>query len=279
VLLGSNPKNLYDAYRDSVKTDIGDAQIPGLALLGKDIGVDNILFESLADAVYACPYSQCNGAAMLLPIPDKVAEIKARLFSDGKLHQENALIKVLNGTPTPDYGEEFAAYLRSQGIPKDRIIVDELADGILYDASLIIDHQGKDYTSEKIAEWLGFNVESRVREYDELPEDLHARFANPDVGVTVVLGGDSRLPESPVVADTYPVAEDSYYYSGTADDSEEEYVPPEPVVEPEVTPEPEPVPEPEPTLAPEPTPEPPPIETPPLEGGDGGGNVDRGDDD
>jgi LCP family protein required for cell wall assembly len=280
VLLESNPANLYEAYKDSVKTDISNLKAGGLAVIGRDIGVDNILFESLADAVYPCPASQCNGAAMLLPLPDKIAEIKARLFSDGKLHQENAIIKVLNGTPTPEYAATFAAYMRSQGIPKDRIIVDELAGGILYESSMIIDHQGKDYTSTQIAEWLGFNADIRVREYNDLPADLHDRFADPTVSITVVLGDDAILPQSPVVADTYPVADDTFYEDTSADEyvPTEETAPPEPVPAPEPEPVPEPVPEPEPTPEPPPPP-PPPVETPPPEGGGGQGNGNSNDND
>ena len=47
----------------------------GFAKLGEKLNVDNIAMESLADATYPCPYSQCNGAAILLPIPDKVEEM------------------------------------------------------------------------------------------------------------------------------------------------------------------------------------------------------------
>jgi hypothetical protein len=210
---------------------------------------------------------------MLLPIPDKIVEIKARLFSDGKLHQENALIKVLNGTPTPDYGESFAAFLRSQGIPKDRIIVDELAGGILYEQSLIVNHQEKDYTTAKIAEWLGFNVDFRSKRFEELQDELRERFKDPTVGITVVLGDDAIIPDSPADTFDYPAANGSYDYEEPVEEEEyTPYTPPEDTPAPEPEPTAEPAPEPEPTAAPEPTTAPEqPAETPAVEGGQGNG--------
>jgi LCP family protein required for cell wall assembly len=42
VSFGSNPMSLHDQYKRPVKTNISDLKIPGLALLGRQIGVDNI---------------------------------------------------------------------------------------------------------------------------------------------------------------------------------------------------------------------------------------------
>ena len=127
ALIGSNPKNLYGQYKDSVKTNVSDLKIPGLGLLGSQIGVDNIRMESLADATYQCPYSMCGGAAMLLSDPEKVEEIKARIFGDARIQQEAAVIKIINGTETPDLADGVARYLKLQGIPK---IIDEDAAAI-----------------------------------------------------------------------------------------------------------------------------------------------------
>jgi LCP family protein required for cell wall assembly len=267
VLVGSNPLNLYNAYKDSVKTDISDVELGGLALTGKEIGVDNILFESLAEAVYPCPYSQCNGAAMLLPIPDKVAEVKARLFADSRLQNEGALIKVVNGTPTPKLGESFAAYLRSEGIPSDRITIDEYANGELYDRSLVIDHGSYEFTTAKVIEWLGLN-ESHKTKWSDLAVEQQARWQDPVIGITVVLGSDASIPEvSVATTDYYEESYDTYYTTEEEPEDTTDYVPEEEAVEPEPTLEPEPEPEPTPEPPPEPTPEPPPPEeTPPPEG-------------
>jgi hypothetical protein len=259
--------SLYGKYKDAVKTDIGDLELAGLALLGKNVGVDNVRFESLNDAVYPCPYAICGPAAMLLAIPEKVEEIKARIFNDGRIQSENALIKVVNGTPTPKFGEDFATYLRSQGVPSERLTVDELADGKLYNSTMIIDHQGKKYTADKVASWLGFGAD-RILKYDDLPVELHALFADDLVGITVVLGADAVLPELPAYEVEYDYPADNYYYEEPVDDTTDDFVPEElPPVEETPPPDPEPTPEP----PPEPTPEPPPEPTPDPGPGQGQG--------
>jgi LCP family protein required for cell wall assembly len=270
ALTGSNPVNLFNAFKDSVKTDVNDSRLPGLAAVGREVGVDNIAMESLADATYPCPYAQCNGAAILLPIPEKVEEIKARVFGDGRLQQEAALIKILNGTPTPKLGETFASYLRSQGIASDRITIDELANGELYDYTRVITHceANYEYTSERIAEWLGFD-KTHIFKYADLPVDLQLKLQDPQACITVVLAPDAVVPEAPRTVIEYEPDNNTYYEPAPVD----EYVPedtPEPVYIPDPTLEP--VPEPTAEPLPDPTPEPPPEETPPPEGGAGPGN-------
>jgi hypothetical protein len=271
VLTGSNPKNLYDAFKDSVKTDISDTDLPGLALLGRDVGVDNIVMESLSEAVYPCPYSQCNGAAILLPIPDKVAEVKARVFSNSALQKEAALIRVLNGTPTPKLGEGFASYLRGQGVASDRITVDEYANGELYENTFVVIHDDKDYpyTTSHLAEWLGWD-ESRVRRIKDLPIELQAKLQADIVGITVVLATDSVVPEVPTTVGDYEPEYDTYYEPEEEEEYVPEYIPEDTPVPVPVEPAPEPVPEPTAEPVPEPTPEPPPeTPPPPPSGGDG----------
>jgi LCP family protein required for cell wall assembly len=260
---------LFNSYKDAIKTDIPDTRLGGFAKLGARVNIDNMAMESLADATYPCPSSQCNGAAILLPIPDKVEEIKNRVFGDGRLQQEAALIKVVNGTPTPKLGEQFASFLRSEGIASDRITVDEQAGGFLYENTFVIVHgEGEyPYTTERIAEWLGHD-NTRVRRFVEMPIEMQAQLQDDLVGITVVLATDSVVPDAPRTVSDYVPDESSYdpdYYEPEVID---EYVPedtPEPIIEPEITPEPPP--EPTPPPPPEPTPEPPPIETPPPEGG------------
>ena len=267
-------RGMYDKYKDAVKTDIPDSRLPGFAKLGQAVGVDNIVMESLSEAVYPCPYSQCNGAAILLPIPEKVAEVKARVFSNSALQKEAALIRVLNGTPTPKLGEDFASYLRSQGVASDRITVDEYANGELFENTFVVIHDDKDYpyTTSHLAEWLGWD-ESRVRRMKDLPIELQAKLQADIVGITVVLATDSVVPEPPSTVGDYEPEYDTYYEP----EVEDEYVPEDtPVPEPVFEPTPEPVPEPTAEPVPEPTPEPPPVETPPPAPSGGDGNPGNG---
>jgi LCP family protein required for cell wall assembly len=267
--------SLFDSYKNAIKTDIPDTRLGGFAKLGAKVNVDNIAMESLADATYPCPYAQCNGAAILLPIPDKVEEIKNRVFGDGRLQQEAALIKVLNATPTPKLAGQFAAYLRGQGIASDRITVDEQAGGLLYENTLVIVHGTAEYpfTSERLAEWLGHD-QTRIRRFTDLPVELQAQVQDDFVGITVIIATDSIVPEAPRSVSDYIPDDSSYDPDFYEPDVVDDFVPeptPEPVIEPEITPEPVITPEPTAVPPPESTPEPP-IETPPPEGGGGQGN-------
>lgn len=194
VLLGSNPINLYKKYKESVKTDISDIRAAGLALLGKQIGPDNIHTVSMQPATYPC--TGCS-ASVLLWDPQKLEELKAQVFSDGRLQTEQARVEVLNGTPVPDLAGDFASFLRGQGLPSEQIAVDEYAGGELYDETLIIDLSGKSYTVSRLAQWLGLPG-SRVL---TASDPRSAPFIDTVANVVVVLGKDVDLPD-PAMART-----------------------------------------------------------------------------
>ncbi len=196
-ILLDDPIGLYKKYNDSVKTDIRDTRIPGLALLGQQIGVDNIRMESISSATYPCPAVQCGNAAMLLADWSKVEEIKNRVFSDGRLQSEAAIVKVVNGTATPGLAQEFAAFLRTQGIPSEQISVDEYANGALYNNTLVVDLSGKTHTAQKLASWLAL-AETRIKRAAD-PEA--AQFGDPAANVVVVLGADARVPQLPAASE------------------------------------------------------------------------------
>ncbi len=247
---------LYGKFKDAVKTDISDFQVGGLALLGKQIGVDNIRTESLSAATSPCPARLCGNAAMLVADEAMVEEIKARIFGDVRVQAEAAVIKIVNGTETPDLAAQFAEYLKMQGIPDEKIVIDEQAGGNLYNNTIVVNFRKKDVTSNQIAEWLKL-ADTRVKKVAELTPSEVRQYQDSAADVVVVLGSDVNLPETPTPTHSYT---NDYYDPGTSPDT---YVPVD-------TPTPEPVydtPEPEPTEAPEPTdtPEPEPTETPVVE--------------
>ncbi len=196
VLLGGNPLSLYNEYKDAVRTDISDFVAGSLALLGHKIGPDNIHMVSMAPATYPCPYSICGPAAMLQWNPDKVEELKAQVFNDGRLQQEQAVVKVLNGTATPDLADDFASFLRGKGFGSDQVSVDEYAGGALYDNTLIVDLSGKDYTTSKLADWLKL-PKSHIISGDDTRADA---FRTAGANVVVVLGSDAELPAANAAA-------------------------------------------------------------------------------
>lgn len=198
TLLGGNPLDLYKKYKDSVNTDISDFRIPGLAKLGQQVGFDNINMVSLAPATYPCQ-TGCGGAAVLYFDKAKMEELKARVFSDGRLQGEHAVVKVLNGTETPDLAGSFASFLTNQGLASEQVTIDEYANGELYDRTAIYDLSGKLYTAQKLAEWL--NLDTTLIKPAEDPGTQRLRESSPSSDVVVILGADVQLPDE-VTGDT-----------------------------------------------------------------------------
>jgi len=193
VLLPDNALSLYKHYKESVKSDIPDFKIGGLALLAKQVGVDNLRTVSIAAATYDC--AECS-AAVLLANWDKVEEMKTSVFGDGRLQVEAASIEVQNGTETPGLAGEFAAFLEKQGLGKDQIAVDEYASGALHDRTLVINLNGKAYTAERIAKWLNLPA-TRIKTAAD-PEA--APFLRSPRDVVVVLGADAGLSSPPAAS-------------------------------------------------------------------------------
>ena len=182
----SNALGLYNRYKDAIKTDINDLQIPGLADLARQIGPDNIRTVSMAGATYPC--DNCGGAVLLFD-KAKMVELRDRVFSDFDIQDDGATVTILNGTETPDLAAYLASLLKSQGIATNRVSTDELKNGPLYDRTIIVDVDGKSQTADKLAEWLKL-PSSRIRAAsDPDAKDFLGRGAN----IVVVLGADVNL--------------------------------------------------------------------------------------
>jgi LCP family protein required for cell wall assembly len=188
----SKTRDLYEKYKDAVQTDISVLQVPGLAKLAKQVGADNINTVSIASATYPCG-SACTGA-MLLADWDKVAELKAQVFNDGKIQAEGAVVELQNGTEQPGLAEDVASFLRKQGIPEDDLLVEDAAT--VYSRSLIVDRRGKEYTAEKLAQWLNLPSDQIVTDSDPRA----SAFADATGDIVVVLGSDARLATAAVTS-------------------------------------------------------------------------------
>lgn len=186
LLLPTRAISLYRKYKDAVRTDISDAQIPGLALLAQQIGLDNIRMVSIAEATYPC--STCS-AAVLLADWDKVEELKARIFGDGRIQAEAARVELWNGSSDPDLAQEVVRFLRRKGLDPDYIAVSQSSEGLYRESTLIVDLADKEYTAQKLAEWLGL-PEDRVINGDD---PRAAPFLSAEGDVVVVLGADASL--------------------------------------------------------------------------------------
>src|SRR3989304_3149288 len=148
--------DLYKKYRDAVETDMNDFLIPGLAKLAQQIGTDNIRMVSIASATYPC--RECT-ASVLNADWDMVTELKA---------------------------EEFASFLRKQGISDQDLLLGDAAT--VHQRTLIVDRSGKEYTAKKLAEWL--NVPSDRVISGSAPASAEVAGATGDI----VGGIGSRTP-------------------------------------------------------------------------------------
>jgi hypothetical protein len=247
-------RDLYGAYKDAIRTNIRDTQLFGLGTLGQEVGLTNVHMVSMAPALYPCPPRQCTGALLLINW-DIWNELQATVFSDLRFGTENAEIDVLNGTLTPGLAGYLADLLAAGGISRVRVHVDEYANNLVYDTTVIIDVTGDSPTTlDKLKALLDVGDESVLT-----PADPDAQqFLGTNSDIIVVLGGDTTLDpgEFATPVEEYVPPEEEYIPPEETLPPEETEVPTEvPTVEPEPTEAPTPEPEPEPTLV-EPTPEP-----------------------
>lgn len=185
----NNPIGLYNQFKDAVETDISDGRAPGLALLAKQSGVDSLVTVSMAPATFPC--SWCNFAGLEFD-PDKVEELKALVFSDSRILTEAATVEVLNGTPVPSLASDFASQLRAIGIPSERISIDEYADGLIYDTTLVVDRTGgNEHTLDQIKETLGLPDRQVVSASD--PQA--APFLDSLSDIVIILGQDVEIDD------------------------------------------------------------------------------------
>jgi LCP family protein required for cell wall assembly len=174
---------LWRQYSEAVVTDIPSYRIPGLALLAGQIGLERVVMRSLGevarDAVTA------GGADVLVAEPEDIARVVNALFYDPRLRQEGAQIEIRNATARAGLGTAAAGYFVQHGLVAEALTV-AAAPATVQDETVILNYRGKDYTAERLAEWLGVPA-ARVR---RAPDARSA--AGPDI--VVVLGRDARVP-------------------------------------------------------------------------------------
>jgi hypothetical protein len=181
-------KSLYDKYTESVDTNIPKIKIPGLALLGSQVGVDNLRMVSMAPATTPC--GNCD-ASVLLFNPAIVEQLKSQVFGNSLVNEENATVEVLNGTVVPGLAGSLKDYMQTKGFTALQVQVDEFADGLLYDNTLIVDVNGtKTNTTRQLAEWLNLSQSSIITGFDPQAEP----FLDTTADVVVILGADTEVP-------------------------------------------------------------------------------------
>jgi hypothetical protein len=136
---------LWEAYHNSFRTDVQTAQIPGFALLARQMHLETIETFSLAPALYSGIAE--DGQLILLPNRDEIYAIIDRFFADPQVRDEAPAITI----EFPDGQEEAAraalAHLEKYGVPRELISLRKAAapgDPGIFDLA------GKPYTAAKL---------------------------------------------------------------------------------------------------------------------------------
>lgn len=136
---------LWEAYRNSFRTDVQTAQIPGFALLARQMNLDTIETFSLASALYGGISEDAQ--LILLPNRDEVYTILDRFFADPRLRDEAPAIVIEYPEGQDEAARLAAAHLEVYGIPREYVHTRKAeapGDPGIFDLS------GKTYTAEKL---------------------------------------------------------------------------------------------------------------------------------
>lgn len=181
---------LYQTLNESIQTDLTLDQIVSLALLAPDIPRANVTQAGI-DYQYVLDYTTPEGRQVLVPLRDKIRELRDQLFTSSapfsprgqddpaQMQAEAAQVEVLNGAGVEGLARSTSEWLQSQGVAVARY---DTADRSDYANSVIIDYTGNPATTRYLARV--FNVTNVVNGADP----------SSPVDVRVILGQDWQLP-------------------------------------------------------------------------------------
>ena len=230
LAIGVVPKipELWATMADTVQTDLQLVDILELTKLADEVTGDDIQ-SAVLDHTMTVNYKTNTGAAVLLPVREKIRPVIESMFSSPEpagppptptpdpalvaqaqaqaeaeaqrqaevaaaLRDEGARIVVQNGTPQEELAAATADYLRDQGFT---IIQFGPADRADYPRTVIVDYTDKTYALTVLSDI--FNVaEENIRRSPNLKSDVDIR---------VIIGADFQLPEArvpqPIAADPF----------------------------------------------------------------------------
>lgn len=181
---------LYRTLNESIWTDLSLEQMVGLALLAQDIQRENIQHEVI-DYRYVLDYTTEDGKQVLVPIREKIRELRDRLFtisaviappSDAELKAlmatEGAQIEVLNGAGVEGLAKATSDWLNGQGVVVANFATADRSD---YPNTLIYAYGDNPYT----ARWLAKVFNATV---------VNGAAATDGVDVRIILGADWSVP-------------------------------------------------------------------------------------
>lgn len=187
----SKALDLWGKYKGAITTDISDRQIPGYALLAKQVQ-DDINAISIGPATVPC--TGPNGEAALCGDEAQIAQIFESVFADRPVNvqaeptePDPVNVQVQNGTSTEGLASRVVNYIASKGYPLDDLYPANVFDEQSHDLTEIIDLDG---THERnaflIASYLDIDP-ARVR---PATESERSAMADANAEIVVILGTD-----------------------------------------------------------------------------------------
>ena len=163
----ANAPELYDTFTEKIATNMPFDDALRLAALAVQVEREDIDMAVIGlNEVYFG--RSPDDLSILIPYPDKVRELRDRIFATGGgfspamsgdplalMQIENANILILNGaTDGGGIAEKTAAYLRSKGVEN----VTVQAAGQTYSNTSLIDHTGSPYTLSYLSNLMSVNL-------------------------------------------------------------------------------------------------------------------------
>ncbi len=136
---------LWAAYNQTFRTDIDNAMIPGYALLGAKLDLENIETFSLGSTMYGALSE--DGQLILLPNRDEMYAVIDTFMADPRMRDEAPVVAVSYAPGMEERAQAAKAHLETYGVPAASIIL--AADGAEGSPG-IFDVTGKRYTAEKM---------------------------------------------------------------------------------------------------------------------------------
>ncbi len=153
---------ILQALSNAIQTDLNPVEIVQLALMAKDIPDDRIARVAI-DETAAQPWTTPQGGSVLIPIRERVRELRERFYHPLASAQTEApasiglmRVAIQNGTLRAGLAARTKAYLESRGV-----IVANIANApVRYARTVIVDYRGKPDMAQRLATELGLTLTS-----------------------------------------------------------------------------------------------------------------------
>jgi LCP family protein required for cell wall assembly len=182
--------SLYQTLNQSIWTNLTLDQVVSLALLAQDIPRANIQ-NAVIDYHYVLEYVTPEGRDVLVPLRDRIRELRDQIFSGGSVAQpvtgsnaslmkaEGAKVLVLNGSGKDGLACTTKEWLVQQGVDVTDCTTADRSD---YANTVIVDYTGKPYTVSWLKTTFGAST------------ILSGNDPTSQVDIKVIIGNDWSVP-------------------------------------------------------------------------------------